>query len=127
MKKLCRPRTPRKVSSSFSGAGWSLSSSSRICCGVRFGSISPATRRNQGQSGAYTGQGSGLYICVGNNVLQLFGQAANTLELQGGDFSNATATAATITAGGDALSFPLNPFGTYKFSCVLLYTNTGTN
>ena len=81
----------------------------------------------QGQSGAYTGQGSGLYVCVEANVWQLFGQGANTLELQGGDYSNATATAGTITAGGTTLSFPLNPNGTYKFSCTLFYTNTGTN
>src|SRR5580698_3560159 len=59
----------------------------------------------QAQSGAYGGQASGLYNCVSPNVWAAFGQGGNTLELQGGDYSNATATAGTITAGGTTLSF----------------------
>jgi hypothetical protein len=71
--------------------------------------------------GSYIGQGPGLYICPQYNVPLLFGQGANTLEVQGADFTNATATAATV------LSWPIYPYGVYALTCTLFWQNSGTS
>ena len=75
----------------------------------------------QSNGGAFQGQPSGLYNCVAVNVWQLFGQGANTLEVLGADSATITTVATTV------LSFPINPFGVYKYSCSIFWTNSGTN
>jgi len=72
--------------------------------------------------GPYSGlQAPGTYICVGNNILLPFGASGTTLELTGANFTNATATPATITAGGVPLSWPVFANTNYHFSCKLFW------
>ena len=75
----------------------------------------------QASSGAFAGQASGLYQCPIINTWLPFRQGAEVLEVLGADFSNTTATAATV------LSYPINPYGVYQFQCTFFYTNSGTN
>jgi len=74
----------------------------------------------QPSGGAYIGSMPGLYICPAVNTPLPFSQGANTLEIQGADFANATATATTF------LSWPLNPYGVYKFACVVFWEHSST-
>jgi hypothetical protein len=72
--------------------------------------------------GAYASQVPGLYTCLPGNVLALFGGGgSNTLAVVGADFTNATATAATV------ISYPVQANLNYQFSCTLFWQNSGTN
>lgn len=74
------------------------------------------------QSGAYASAiPPGLYNCISSNVAAIFmGGGANRVILLS-DFTNTTATAATV------ISYPLLAKTNYTFSCTLYWQNDGTN
>jgi hypothetical protein len=77
--------------------------------------------------GSYSGvPASGNYICVGDNILLPFGATGTTLEVTGANFTNATATAATITAGGVPLSWPVSANTNYRYSCTIFWQGSST-
>ena len=72
-------------------------------------------------AGPYAGLTAGIYNCLPGNVLAQFGGGgANTLLLLS-DFTNTTATPATV------FSFPVLANTNYTFACTMFWQNSGTN
>jgi hypothetical protein len=66
--------------------------------------------------------GPGLFVCLAGNTFGIYYGAGSTVQGQiGADFTNLTATPATV------LSFPVLASTNYRFACLIFYGNSGTN